>query len=111
MPTFRTNSFGTVYFHGAKTSLWTMDYDAKGHTGLEHPACRQIAWVYATIYIRFRELGNELDKNYDYDKILLSTYSGSSAIITERKRILAILFFVCWCKTLPYWRLGAILCI
>ncbi|KAN0070184.1 hypothetical protein V8E54_011765 [Elaphomyces granulatus] len=42
------------------------DYDSKGHTGLEHPARRQIAWVeYMQLY---RELGNELDKNYDYER-------------------------------------------
>jgi hypothetical protein len=45
----------------------------------------------------YRELGSELDKNYDYERILSTSTgnSGSSGIITERISAIPSSFFVC----------------
>jgi hypothetical protein len=65
---------------GSRLGTWVVDIfpDAKGHTGLEHPARRQIAWALQ----QYRELGYELDKNYHYERILSTSIrsSGSSGI-------------------------------
>jgi hypothetical protein len=54
----------------------------------------------------YRELGNELDKNYDYERMLSTSIesNGSSGSIPER--ISAILLFVCELGGLIFVRLG-----
>jgi hypothetical protein len=49
----------------------------------------KIAWVYAL----YRELGNELDKNYDYEQMLSTSIGSNGSSGSTPERISAILSF------------------